>query len=112
MRPRLAATAERRPVLWRRLLAPSLTVAVRVSRDAVGIQAGSLTYGAFLSLPPLLLILMSIAGALLRSHPQASEDLVTAVTNVVPGPRPGDQRERRAEERAAAGDRVGRGWSR
>ena len=85
VRPRLAATAERRPVLWRRLLAPSLTVAVRVSRDAVGIQAGSLTYGAFLSLPPLLLILMSIAGGLLRSHPQASEDLVTAVTNVVPG---------------------------
>ncbi|MGZ5289514.1 MAG: YihY/virulence factor BrkB family protein [Actinomycetota bacterium] len=85
MRPRLAATAERRPKLWHRLLAPSLTVAVRVSRDALGIQAGSLTYGAFLSLPPLLLILMSVAGALLRSHPQASEDLVLTVTNVVPG---------------------------
>jgi membrane protein len=85
VRPRLAATAERRPALWRRVVAPSLTVAVRVSRDAVGILAGSLTYGAFLSLPPLLLILMSIGGALLRSHPQASEDLVTAVTNVVPG---------------------------
>lgn len=85
VRPRLAATATRRPRLWRRVLAPSLTVTVRVSRDAVGIQAGSLTYGAFLSLPPLLLILMSIAGGLLRSHPQASEELVTAVTNVVPG---------------------------
>lgn len=85
VRPRLAATAERRPELWRLVVAPTLTVAVRVSRDAVGILAGSLTYGAFLSLPPLLLILMSIGGALLRSHPQASEDLVVAVTNVVPG---------------------------
>jgi membrane protein len=85
VRPRLAAIAERRPALWRRFVAPSLTVAVRVSRDALGIQAGSLTYGAFLSLPPLLLILMSIAGALLRSDPQASQDLVTTVTNVVPG---------------------------
>jgi membrane protein len=85
VRPRLAAAAERRPELWRRVLAPSLTVAVRVSRDALGIQAGSLTYGAFLSLPPLLLILMSLAGGLLRSHPQASQDLVNTVTNVVPG---------------------------
>ena len=85
VRPRLAATAERRPRLWRRVFAPSLTVAVRVSRDGLGIQAGSLTYGAFLSLPPLLLILMSIAGGLLRSHPQAAQDLVTTVTNVVPG---------------------------
>jgi uncharacterized BrkB/YihY/UPF0761 family membrane protein len=31
------------------------------------------------------LILLSIAGALLRSHPQAATDLVNAVTNVVPG---------------------------
>jgi len=85
VRPRLAAVAERHPALWRRVFAPSLTVSVRVSRDALGIQAGSLTYGAFLSLPPLLLILMSIAGGLLRSHPQSAEDLVTTVTNVVPG---------------------------
>jgi YihY family inner membrane protein len=85
VRPRATALAERRPTLWRRLLAPALTVTVRVSGDALGIQAGSLTYGAFLSLPPMLVIVMSIAGALLRSHPQASEDLVTAVTNAVPG---------------------------
>ena len=85
LRPRAAALAERRPALWRRVVAPALTVTRRVSRDALGIQAGSLTYGAFLSLPPLLLILMSIAGALLRTHLQASQDLVTAVTEVVPG---------------------------
>jgi membrane protein len=85
IRPRLASIAERHPALWRLLVAPSLTVAARVSGDAVGIQAGSLTYGAFLSLPPLLVILMSIAGALLQSHPDAAQNLVTAVPNVVPG---------------------------
>lgn len=85
VRPAMASIASNRPRLWRRVISPSLTVAVRVSRDALGIQAGSLTYGAFLSLPPLLLILMSIAGSILAAHPQAADALVHAVTNVVPG---------------------------
>jgi YihY family inner membrane protein len=77
--------AEGHPALWRRVFAPAITVAVRVSSDALGIQAGSLTYGAFLSIPPLLLIVMSITGALLHDRPEAAADMVRTVTGLVPG---------------------------
>ncbi len=70
---------------WRRLVAPILVVAGRVGSDAVGILAGSLTYGAFLSLPPLLMVMLSITGAVLKNDPAATQDVLDAVANVIPG---------------------------
>ncbi len=70
---------------WRRVVAPTLIVARRVGSDAVGILAGSLTYGAFLSLPPLLMVMLSITGAVLKNDPAATQDVLDAVTNVIPG---------------------------
>lgn len=85
MQPSATRLAHRHPALWRRVLAPGLTASMRVSRDALGIQAGSLTYGAVLSIPPLLLIVMSIAAALLRDHQEAVDSIVTAISEAVPG---------------------------
>jgi membrane protein len=70
---------------WRRLVAPGLVVAGRVGSDAVGILAGSLTYGAFLSLPPLLMVMLSITGAVLKNDPGATQDVLDAVANAIPG---------------------------
>jgi membrane protein len=80
-----ARLAERHPVIWRRAVAPALTASARVSSDALGIQAGSLTYGAVLSIPPLLLIAMSIASAFLRDHQEATDSIIRAITDAVPG---------------------------
>ena len=70
---------------WRRWIAPILVVAGRVGSDAIGILAGSLTYGAFLSLPPLLMVMLSITGAVLKNDPKATQDVLDAVANVIPG---------------------------
>lgn len=65
--------------------APGLLVGSRIGSDAIGIEAGSLTYGAFLSIPPLLLVLVSIAGSLLRNDPLAAQDLLDTIAKAIPG---------------------------
>lgn len=85
MRSAEARTAERHPTWWRRLWAPGLLVSSRIASDAIGIQAGSLTYGAFLSIPPLLIVLVSIAGSLLRNDPAAAQDLLDTIAKAIPG---------------------------
>lgn len=77
--------AERHPLWWDRVLGPALLVAARIPEDAIGIQAGSLTYGAFLSLPPLLMIMLSIAGVSLRNDPAATQNMLKSVSQAIPG---------------------------
>jgi membrane protein len=73
------------PTPGRRLLALGIELQARVSADAIGILAGSLTYGAFLSLPPLLMIMLSMAGTSLRDDPTAAQDVIDAVSKTIPG---------------------------
>jgi membrane protein len=70
---------------WSRVAAPTLVVAGRVGSDAIGILAGSLTYGAFLSLPPLMMVMLSITGAVLKNDPKATQDVLDAVADAIPG---------------------------
>lgn len=69
----------------RNLWALGMVVIGRVSADAVGVEAGSLTYGAFLSLPPLLIVLMTIVGRVLHEDPAATQRLLHAVDQAIPG---------------------------
>jgi YihY family inner membrane protein len=65
---------------------PGLALVDRVQVDQVGVEAGSLTYGAFLSLPPLLLLLISIVGIAFQQRAEtAQEDLIEAVGDLIPG---------------------------
>ena len=56
--------------------------------DALGIQAGSLTYGAFLSIPPALLIVGSVLGFVLAGDAEAQARVVDQIANVIPGLEP------------------------
>lgn len=69
----------------RDLAALGMVVFGRVSADAVGVEAGSLTYGAFLSLPPLLIVLMTIVGRVLHEDPAATQRMLHAVGQAIPG---------------------------
>ncbi len=66
-------------------MGPGVALADRVGSDAVGVQAGSLTYGAFLSLPPLLLIFVSTTSLVLRNDPALAAEVIDAVTRAIPG---------------------------
>jgi len=61
-------------------------LADRVQRDELGVEAGSLTYGAFLSLPPLLLLLISVVGIVFQQRAAAAQqELIDAVGDLLPG---------------------------
>ena len=65
---------------------PGLALADRVQDDQLGVEAGSLTYGAFLSLPPLLLLLISIIGIVFQQRAEtAQQDLIEAAGDLIPG---------------------------
>ena len=49
----------------------------RVVDHRVSVHAGSLTYGAFLSLPPLVLLALSVVGFVLSGRPDAQEESPT-----------------------------------
>jgi YihY family inner membrane protein len=77
--------ARRRPGLTHWVVDPLAYALGRVSVDAIGVEAGSLTYGAFLSLPPLLVLALSITGLILKNDAQATQDVLDAVERAVPG---------------------------
>jgi membrane protein len=65
---------------------PALELTDRVQRDQLGVEAGSLTYGAFLSLPPLLLLLISVVGIVFQQQAESvQQDLIDAVGDLLPG---------------------------
>lgn len=86
VRARADRLAARDTVLARRVVRPGLALADRVQRDQLGVEAGSLTYGAFLSLPPLLLLLISVVGIAFQQQAEtAQQDLIDAVGDLLPG---------------------------
>jgi membrane protein len=86
MRARAEAVAARDSELARLVVRPGLAVSDRVQRDQLGVEAGSLTYGAFLSLPPLLLLVISILGIVFQQQAESVQrDVIDAVGDVLPG---------------------------
>lgn len=73
------------PWWWNRVVGPGIVVAERVGTDALGVQAGSMTYGAFLSIPPLLLIFVSLTSTVLRNDPELAARVIDGVTSAIPG---------------------------
>ncbi|MEW6058788.1 MAG: YhjD/YihY/BrkB family envelope integrity protein [Actinomycetota bacterium] len=62
-----------------------LAVHERGSRDSLGVLASSLTYTAFLSLFPLVLLGLSVLGFVLAGNPTLKADWVTRFTGSIPG---------------------------
>lgn len=82
---RMGARAGRRyPRLTRTVIDPLVALAPRVTEDRLGVEAGSMTYGAFLALPPALLLLVVGASLFL-----SGTELRTGVVHVVEGAIPG-----------------------
>lgn len=65
---------------------PAVTYAVikKYGEDASGYQAALLTYYAFLSLFPLLLVLTTLASLLASNHPELQRDVIKGTTNYFP----------------------------
>ncbi len=86
MRARAEAVAASDSVLARLVVRPGLAVSDRVQRDQLGVEAGSLTYGAFLSLPPLILLVISILGIVFQQQAESVQrEVIDAVGDVLPG---------------------------
>lgn len=68
------------------MVRPGLSLVDRVEEDQLGVEAGSLTYGAFLSLPPLLLLAISVVGIVFQQQAEAAQqDLIDSVGELLPG---------------------------
>ncbi len=81
---RLARLAERYPRLDRVLIQPGWAIAARYQDDDIPTNAGALTYGAFLSIPPILLLVATAVGFLI-SDPQEQERIVESLVEQIPG---------------------------
>jgi membrane protein len=77
--------AERFPRLWRAVGRPAADLVESVREDEVGVEAGSMTYGAVLSLPPILLLTVAAADVFLSGRPDATQRLVAVAEAALPG---------------------------
>lgn len=85
-RSRAAARIEDRfPRLWRAVGSPAVDVLQAVSEDEVGVEAGSMTYGAFLSIPPMLLLAVAAIDVFFSSRPDAAQQVIASAEAAVPG---------------------------
>ena len=75
----------RHPVLRRRVLDPIAWFSRRVAGDQLGVEAGSMTYGAFLSIPPLLVLAISAVSIVFANDPDAQERALEAAAGFLPG---------------------------
>jgi uncharacterized BrkB/YihY/UPF0761 family membrane protein len=57
----------------------------RVRTDQLGVHAGSLTYGVFLAIPPMLILGLTVLSLVLRNDVAAQQRVVDSVTAMVPG---------------------------
>jgi membrane protein len=57
----------------------------RVRDDQLGVHAGSLTYGAFLAIPPLLVLGLTALSIVLANDPTAQQHVIDSVTKLIPG---------------------------
>jgi membrane protein len=81
---RLARIGERYPRLDRVLFQDVRAIVSRYGEDDLGTNAGSLTYGAFLSIPPLLILIASAVGFVI-SDPQDQGRIVETIVDQIPG---------------------------
>ena len=72
--------------LQQRYRLPAFIYAVikKYGEDQAGYQSALLTYYAFLSLFPLLLVLTTVTGIIAGSHPDLQQGILRAVTNYIP----------------------------
>jgi membrane protein len=63
---------------------PGTLLARRIVVDDLGTHSGALTYGAILSIPPLLVFAMSILGLFLAGSPSAQKAVIDALADLVP----------------------------
>ncbi|HZP90514.1 MAG TPA: YhjD/YihY/BrkB family envelope integrity protein [Actinomycetota bacterium] len=63
----------------------AIAVNARASEDSLGVLAGNLTYTAFLSLFPLLLLGLSVLGFVLAGDPALRADWTSRLTGTIPG---------------------------
>jgi YihY family inner membrane protein len=75
----------RHPVLRRWVIDPVAWFARRVKEDQLGVEAGSMTYGAFLSIPPLMVLGLSIVSAVFADDPAAQERVIEEAAALLPG---------------------------
>ena len=62
------------------MLAPARVVTTRVRDDQLGIQAGSLTYGAFLAIPPILILALSVVSLVVVNDAEAQARLIDSIS--------------------------------
>jgi YihY family inner membrane protein len=72
------------PRVGRIIVDPLRAIASRYERDELPTHAGALTYGAFLSLPPLLLLAASAIGFAI-SDPAKQEQVINSIVGLIPG---------------------------
>lgn len=72
------------PRFGRIVVDPVWAIAARYEGDELPTHAGALTYGAFLSLPPLLLLAASITGFVI-DDPAKQEQVIGSLVDLIPG---------------------------
>lgn len=83
-RERLEGFAARHPRTGA-VLTTATEVSEQVRRDQLGIHAGSLTYAAFLAIPPLLILGLTAVSLVLGDDVEAQRRFLDAATSLVPG---------------------------
>jgi YihY family inner membrane protein len=68
-----------------RLARVAWLVIARVRTDQLGTYAGSLTYGAFLAIPPLLILGLTAVSLVLENDAEAQQRLIDAAASLIPG---------------------------
>lgn len=72
------------PKIGRVIVQPVRAIAARYEDDELPTHAGALTYGAFLSLPPLLLLAASVVGFAIEDAAK-QEQMINSIVDLIPG---------------------------
>lgn len=80
-----ATVGARHPRLRRVALDPLAWFTRRVADDQLGVEAGSMTYGAFLSIPPLLVLGISVVSIAFAGDPERQQQVLDAAAELLPG---------------------------
>jgi YihY family inner membrane protein len=73
------------PRFWRSVGRPVAQIVEAVSADELGVEAGSMTYGAFLSIPPMLLLTVTVLDVFFSNRPDAADRLIANAESALPG---------------------------
>ena len=66
------------------IVEPVRAIAARYEADELPTHAGALTYGAFLSIPPLLLLAASVIGFVIEDAAK-QEQMINSIVDLIPG---------------------------